>query len=673
MVNSPPLQNDAKSVDSANDLWRAIDKFLHWLQAHGYESYDPYDIWGTSFGCFARRVYYKFPLAGVPLVAPFLLLEKLAPGARRLLVSQKRYAIVDAQLALAFLNIFHLTGDRTFLDKAITLGKDLQASSLPGYSGYCWGYPFAWQHAGGLWEKDRPYITTTPYCFETFLGLADATGQREYLEVAQSIAHFVHKDLRDTPTSPDAAAASYSPLDNTRVLNTSAYRAMVLYEAAARFGEDAYRATAEKNLNFILQNQRPDGAWLYSLDESEQFIDHFHTCFVLKNLAKINHHLESPAVESAIRRGYEYYRAALFDAEGLPKAFAIKPRTEFIRMRMYDVAEAITLGTVLRDQIPDAMETARHLAEVVCQKCQLPDGHFVTNFYVGGMKHAFPFLRWPQAQLFYALTNVLRTDDSPVENKTPTKTVLSGKGVSAGIDPAAPGRLTYWDQINDARWGEYLIEREREVITRGQALAAKPGYGIDLGCGSGRWSSLLAGLGWKMTSIDVDPHSLAICQRNVPSAICIQADPADVTIPCTSQSSNLVVCIEVAPAIQAPWFLPECARVLTDQGLIIGVWWNRRSWRWLGWKAKQVLTGKAAPHAFYKKPYAEWKRDLHAAGFKILHDEGFSWAPFDRASNSPLIPLFTKLERWLGLHRWVSFSPWVLFIAQKQAGEAARR
>jgi hypothetical protein len=280
--------------------------------------------------------------------------------------------------------------------------------SVPGYSGKCWGYPFDWQNNRGLWKKNTPYITCTPYCFEAFLGLYDAIGEQRYLDIARSIATFVYTDLKDTPMGPDAAAASYSPMDETKVVNASAYRAWVLFEADKRFNLPEYKAKAQRNLNFILQSQQADGSWLYAVaTPGEGFIDHFHTCFVLKKLFKINQSLNSSAVAEAIRKGYAYYREKLYRADGLPRAFALEPRTQIVTLEMYNFAEAITLGALLRDFIPDAYAVAQKLATTLCEKYQLADGHFVTRVYRGGFRHTFPFLRWPQAQLFYSLTNLL--------------------------------------------------------------------------------------------------------------------------------------------------------------------------------------------------------------------------------------------------------------------------
>jgi hypothetical protein len=309
--------------------------------------------------------------------------------------------------------LYKLTGDRGFLDRAEKGARGLLELSSPGYSGHCWGYPFDWQNNRGLWKRQTPFITATPYCFEAFLSAADATGSDEHLDVAASIARFVAFDLHDSPTSPDASAGSYSPIDRTHVVNASAYRAFVLFEAWRRFGVEAYREIAQRNLNFVLQSQGDDGSWLYGLNSRpEAFIDHFHTCFVLKNLAKLNERLGSGEIYGAIHKGWSFYRRALFHGDDTPKSFAVEPRLQLARVELYNFAEAITLAALLKDSVLGALPFAERLAARVTRDYQLSDGHFVTRTFPGGLRHTKGFLRWPQAQMLLALTNLLRAVDA---------------------------------------------------------------------------------------------------------------------------------------------------------------------------------------------------------------------------------------------------------------------
>lgn len=401
-------QRGSRSAET--QVWHATLAFLGWLEDHGVESHDPYDLWGTRYGVLARRLYYARRPVGTLMVAPLVVTDVLFPGLCRSFVKKQRFANAEAQLVIGFLNLYALTRDETYLTSAEKRARGLLDLSIPGYNGHCWGYPFDWQHSCGFWPRNTPFITSTPYCFEAFLGVADATGTQQHLDVAASIARFVAHDLQDSPISVDASAGSYSPNDHTQVINASAYRAFVLFEAWRRFQIDDYRELAHRNLQFILDSQREDGSWLYALKSpAEAFIDHFHTCFVLKNLQKLNGGLGSAVVDRAIQKGWAFYRRALFYDDDTPKSFAIEPRAQLARVEMYNFAEAITLGTLLKDSIPDAFALAQRLTATAIRDYQLADGHFVTRTYLGGLRHTTPFLRWPQAQIFLALTNMLVT------------------------------------------------------------------------------------------------------------------------------------------------------------------------------------------------------------------------------------------------------------------------
>ena len=237
----------------------------------------------------------------------------------------------------------------------------------------------------------------------------------------------------------------------------------------------------------------------------------------------------------------------------------------------------------------------------------------------------------------------------------------------AAVDNSPPmgSGTTHWERVAETRWGSYVTEIERKVILRGEAMMGKSGYAIDMGCGGGRWSKLLVERGWNLTCGEVDEHSLSLCERKVPSAKCILADPGDEKIPAGTNSAGIVLCIEVPPLIESDWFISEAHRVLTERGLLIGVYINGRSLRGVAWRMKQRLTNGDVS-LFYKASYDDWRCRAVSSGFDIVHEESCCWGPFTRGSNSLFIPAFTKLERAVGLHRVVSWSPWVIFIARKR-------
>lgn len=241
---------------------------------------------------------------------------------------------------------------------------------------------------------------------------------------------------------------------------------------------------------------------------------------------------------------------------------------------------------------------------------------------------------------------------------------------NGGHDPIAVesrdqlAAITFWEAAATTRWGRYITRTEERAILQAASLAGKPDQAVEIGCDSGRWAKLLSDSGWQMTCTDINPETLAVCRRKVPAAKCILSNPQDTTIPCESNSANLLLCVEVAPVIQSGWFLTEAGRVLRENGILVGVCWNRASMRGLVWRMKRRLAPNTGT-VFYTQSYSDWRKDLGRAGFQLVQAEGLCWSFFGRESNSPLVPLFTKLERLLQLHRLTTWSPWVVFIARK--------
>jgi SAM-dependent methyltransferase len=221
---------------------------------------------------------------------------------------------------------------------------------------------------------------------------------------------------------------------------------------------------------------------------------------------------------------------------------------------------------------------------------------------------------------------------------------------------------TFWENVNSKRWGAYISEIERRAILRSMDISKLPATALELGCEGGRWLSLLTTLGWSVACTDVNEEVLKVCKKRIPAADCILVKPHDSKVPYVSSSVDLLLCIEVAPVIQSAWFIEEACRLLRKNGLLVGVCWNRSSFRGLYSHIKSRLTGA---RDFYSSAYPAWRKKLVQQGFSIIYEEGFCWFPFGRASDSILIPYCVRIEKFLGLPKLVSFSPWIVFIARK--------
>jgi hypothetical protein len=391
-----------------------LEDFTRWLDRFGETSFDHQSFFAGALGGKAKALYYKNKLLGTAAVAPMIFSEAFVPAARHLFHIPMRFPIADAHYAMGFAFLYQASGEDGHLRRAKHFLRELQKSRAPGFSEYCWGYPFDWVTRNGTIKAHTPFITSTPYGWEAFLQVHRLEPDNEWLAALKSIARHAANDIKDYPVSAAASSCSYSPFEEPGVINASAYRAFLLTSAAQLFDDNRYAGIAERNLAFVLENQNADGSWFYAVDGVRDFVDHFHTCFVMKALAKIHTLTGNPAILQALARGVDYYLANLFDADGLPKPFAKSPRMTVYKRELYDCAESINLCLLLRRRFPQLDAKLQVVVTGILRGWVKPDGSFRSRQLKFGWDNV-PMHRWGQSQIFRALAyyvceSVRRTD-----------------------------------------------------------------------------------------------------------------------------------------------------------------------------------------------------------------------------------------------------------------------
>ncbi len=308
---------------------------------------------------------------------------------------------------MGFLFLHQASGESAWLKKAVHFLDELKKSRCPGFEEYCWGYPFDWVTRGGVIKKDTPLITTTPYVYEAFLQAFEIDQRDEWKRVLASIARHARFDIKDFMRSPTASSCSYTPFDEVGgVVNAAAYRAFLLTSAARTFANDDYAKIAERNLNFVLENQNRDGSWYYAVDQVRDFVDHYHTCFVMKALAKIQQLAVDERIRPALEKGVNYYLRNLFDVDGLPKPFSKAPRLTVYKRELYDCAECINLCLLLRREFPHLEQALNKVLQHILDCWIKPDGSFRSRRLHFGWDNV-PMHRWAQSQMFRSLAYYL--------------------------------------------------------------------------------------------------------------------------------------------------------------------------------------------------------------------------------------------------------------------------
>ena len=390
----------------------AVVRFIEWLDRYGEESYDFQTYYSGAIGRRAKRLYYSYPKLGTLAVLPMVFSEAFVPSGRQLFWKPQRIPIADAHYAMGFAFLAQMSGadhDR-YYRRAVHFLNVLEKTRCPGYNEYCWGYPFHWETLLGTIPPDTSLITTIPYAYEAFQQVYRIDGNTKWRGIMHSIAQHAFVDYQDVATSARAATCPYTPVANhsLRVVNANAYRAYLLTSAAIEFSDTRYEASAQRNLNFVLEAQNPDGSWFYALDGKRAFVDHFHTCFVLKALAKIEALTGNSGCTIAIQKGIDYYTRLLFDEAGVPKPFSRAPRLIVYRRELYDFAECINLAVLLRDRFPTLDRNLAVTLDQILKFWQTPEGSFRSRQLYFGWDNT-PMHRWASSQLFRSLCFLLHT------------------------------------------------------------------------------------------------------------------------------------------------------------------------------------------------------------------------------------------------------------------------
>jgi hypothetical protein len=422
---SRSASSDTRMVPNQTNLLdekiaNVLDDFTEWLARYGETSRDHQTFFAGATGQAAKALYYRHKFLGTAAVAPMILFEAFLPSARQLFHHPTRFPIADAHYAMGFAFLFQVTNDEAYLQRAIHFLDELKKSRSPGFTEYCWGYPYDWVTRNGMIRSQTPLITSTPYAYEAFLQVHHLDGREEWKGIAASIARHAFRDIKDFSVSENASSCSYTPYDGGGVINAAAYRAFLLTSASQIFSNDSYFNAAERNLKFVLDNQNPDGSWFYALDGVRDFVDHYHTCFVMKALAKIHALTGHAATLKALSKGVKYYLENLFDEDGLPKPFSRAPRLTVYKRELYDCAECINLCLLLRGRFPQLETTLETVVEGILKDWIKPDGSFRSRRLHVGWDNV-PMHRWGQSQMFRALVFYLReTREAPSDENRVT-------------------------------------------------------------------------------------------------------------------------------------------------------------------------------------------------------------------------------------------------------------
>jgi hypothetical protein len=372
------------------------------------ECFDPYDVWMTGFGISIKELYNKNKILGILPAGLLTIWDQFINNKSRLFYTKQEYPTVRATAALTLLTIYYKTNNDIYLASAKKHIDWLIEHSCKGYSGLCWGLGFKWAAGDDLdYNENTPFSTHTPYVLEAIHKYVMITGDQNYVVHLKSIFEFYENDIEVMNEDEETLATSYGPDKDRIVTNAVSY---TLYAYSIFVGyfpekEEIIKKKIQKLYNFIKQKQLPNGSWMYSPDDSNSFIDCFHSCFVLKNIYKANQLVALPNCNEVLEVGYDYVKKNFFDPKyKMFKRFTISNKPSIVKFDLYDNAEVLHLAILLGD-----WKTAKNLNKVLQEKVVVgKDIYSVIDIF--NSRRNKNTLRWAAMPYLYALSAFKKFD-----------------------------------------------------------------------------------------------------------------------------------------------------------------------------------------------------------------------------------------------------------------------
>ena len=365
-------------------------------------SFDPYDLWASPFGVEVKKRFYDGDVLGQLGAVGLGIFDWLVPhiGRRMSKVEPRQYPITLAQEILRRNLENRLTG-RECEDLLQSL-RDV-AVDPTGQSGWAWGLGFPWMSKNGLYGPDIPFVTHTPYVMDALLALAE---QPALQDRAMDLFHGTWgllESLKVMEEGPEVLALSYAPVVEPRiVVNANAYAAFAFGLHGVHGQKDVQLASRERVMRlvrWVVLQQQANGSWFYYADtKSGNFVDCFHSCFVVKNLLKVLrlHPELTESVMPAVERGWMYIRRVFYDHRyGLCRRFDQAAQRDPFRWDLYDQAEY--LGLLVDFDLLEEAHEFQHRVESYFQKGK----HWYCRVDIFGRLWGESFLRWGIMPFWY--------------------------------------------------------------------------------------------------------------------------------------------------------------------------------------------------------------------------------------------------------------------------------
>lgn len=393
-----------RRFDSAESVVRDL---LEYCRMSDWAGYDPYDALNS-------RILQILPFLNFKVFRLILTqgVKRSPVNLRPLLLVSKSANPKGIALFLSALVRLSKSGRVKVDDLILPLTEKLLALRSSTDRRSCWGYNFDWQQRAAFVPKGSPNIICSTFAGNALLDACEISPAPSWLNSAVSSADFILDKFfwREGGTK---AFFSYTLHRKDEIHNANLLGAAYLCRIGRITGEEKYIHFALDAARSTCHKQGEDGSWVYGEAPTQNWIDNFHTGFVLVALKRINEFADTEEFIPAIRRGFDFYRAHFLREDGAPRYY----HNATYPIDIHAVAQSLITFTELSNLAEDGHTVTQKVLDWALANMWDTRGFF----YYQKRPHLTvrtPFMRWSQAWMLFALSTLLMnsgTDQVKIE------------------------------------------------------------------------------------------------------------------------------------------------------------------------------------------------------------------------------------------------------------------
>jgi hypothetical protein len=375
-------------------VYDSLKRVEKWVEDHDYQAYEPFDGLSSPL----RRLTFG------SLLLDRLLMQAVrqSPVNLRPLLGIRPLPSTKGRgyMAAGYLEMFRLTKDKEYEEKARGCLEWLIAHKSPKFQEYSWANHFDFASRGGRYSKDESIVVWTALIGQAFIEGFEAMGDPHCLGIAESACRWILALPRERTDS--GTCLSYHAIGQESIHNSNMLGAALLARAWRHARNPEYLRVAAEAMLYSCSRQRPDGSWWYAEDPKYHWIDNFHTGYNLDSLRCYTESSGDDTYQDAIARGLEFYKRHFFREDGCPRYY--HNRTQPVDSQC--AAQAIDTLAAFADRDPSCLDLAHRVADWTIQHMQARDGHFYYRRYPIVTART-PMLHWAQATAYAGLARLL--------------------------------------------------------------------------------------------------------------------------------------------------------------------------------------------------------------------------------------------------------------------------